>query len=55
MLGNPLLEMSSLSWSHFQLQNIDKPTSINTKKNGENSLTTTTLMVVPLQGVNYCF
>jgi hypothetical protein len=54
MLGNLLLEMSSFSWSHFQLQNIKKTIPTNTKKNGENSLTTT-LMVAPLQGVNYCF
>jgi hypothetical protein len=31
-----------------------KNNSYKHKKNGENSLTTT-LMVVPLQGVNYCF
>lgn len=32
MPGNPLLKISSLSWSHFQLQNIEKTTPTNTKK-----------------------
>jgi hypothetical protein len=54
MPRNPLLEVSSLSWFYFQLQNIKKTNSYNHKKNGKNS-STTILMVVPLQGVNYCF
>ncbi len=32
-----------------------KKNSYKYKKNGKNSLTTTTIMVVPLQGANYCF
>jgi hypothetical protein len=32
MPRNPLLEMSSLSWSHFEVQNIEKKTPTNTRK-----------------------
>jgi len=32
-----------------------KKNSYKHKKTGENSLTTTIVMVVPLQGENYCF
>jgi hypothetical protein len=42
--------MVSLSISKHRKKN-----SYKHKKTGENSLTTTIVMVVPLQGENYCF
>jgi len=41
-----MLEMSSFSWSHFQLQNIKKITPTNTK-NKENSLAITPQAMAP--------
>jgi hypothetical protein len=46
-----MLEVSSFSWSHFQLQNTKKITPTNTK-NKENSLAITPWAMAPLQGAN---